>query len=985
MLRTRVLLPALFTLLLPSLAGAQSRPVGAKKPLDHDAYGYWNRITGQALSPDGAWALYRIEADSVDATSYVRSVRGDVTHRVERGDAGALTDDGRFALFLLKPTKAAVKQAKKEKKKPDEMPQDSLGIVDLQSGAVTKVARVKSFKLPKKSGAFVAYHLGKPEAKKDTTKADSAKAPPTTEPRVEPGKMPEPNPSPAGPRTETPAPKKKEEPKRDEGTVLVLRTLASGEERRIEDVVWYDFSEDGTKLAYAASNKSGDADGVFVLDTRAGAVTTLLKGKGNYKGVSIDKAGRQVAFLSNTADFAAEQPEFTLYLWDGRAPSARAVVSAKAAGVPQGWWVSENGATSFSESGARVFFGTVPRPAPESKDTASADEKVVVDIWHWQDALLQPMQLKQLEQEKRRTYRALYDVKSGRMVQLASPDVPDVEVADRGDGAIALGSSNLPYRKASSWGEDGTDYYLVDVQTGKATRVIEFLAGGGFGGGARLSPTGRWVTWYNANERQWFALDTRSRQSRVISSGVPHPLFDELHDSPSLPGSYGTAGWTTGDDLFLVYDAHDIWALDPSGKRQARSITEGQGRRENLRFRYVRLDPEERAIDPSKDITLSAFHLWNKQDGFYRDRVSGEALPAKLVMAPKSFGQPRKAERTGTLLVTRADFTEFPDLYVTDASFGNFAKLTDANPQQQGYAWGTAELASWRSGDGEVLQGVLYKPEGFDPSKKYPMMVYFYERLSDNLHNYVIPAAGSSSINTSFYVSRGYLVFTPDIPYRVGYPGESAYKAVIPGVLELVDQGFVDEKKIGVQGHSWGGYQIAYLVTKTNIFRAAEAGAPVANMISAYGGIRWGTGMSRQFQYEKTQSRIGGTLWQAPLHFIENSPIFWADKVQTPLLMMHNDQDGAVPWEQGIEYFVALRRLNKPVWMLNYNGEDHGLRQAQNRHDWTIRLQQFFDHYLKDAPAPVWLAEGVPATQKGKTLGLELTAPAKPMERPISQ
>ncbi len=205
-----------------------------------------------------------------------------------------------------------------------------------------------------------------------------------------------------------------------------------------------------------------------------------------------------------------------------------------------------------------------------------------------------------------------------------------------------------------------------------------------------------------------------------------------------------------------------------------------------------------------------------------------------------------------------------------------------------------------------------------------------------------------------------------------GYPGESAFDCIVPGVLSIVAKGFVDPARIGVQGHSWGGYQIAYLVTKTNIFAAAEAGAPVVNMTSAYGGIRWGTGMSRMFQYERTQSRIGGTLWEKLPRYIENSPLFWADKVETPVLMLHNDEDTAVPWYQGIEYFVALRRLNKPVWMLNYNGEPHGLRKYQNQKDWQLRMQQFFDHYLMDAPAPVWLAEGVPAVKKGRTLGLEL-------------
>jgi dipeptidyl aminopeptidase/acylaminoacyl peptidase len=352
-------------------------------------------------------------------------------------------------------------------------------------------------------------------------------------------------------------------------------------------------------------------------------------------------------------------------------------------------------------------------------------------------------------------------------------------------------------------------------------------------------------------------------------------------------------------------------------------------------------------------------------------------------MMDKSFGGGgfggggvRKAKNADVFMLTRGSFQEFPDLYVSGPTFADMRRWSDANPQQKDYLWGTSELVEWRSSqDNNMLQGVLYKPENFDPSRKYPMMVYFYERLSDQLNNYVAPAPGSSSINISFYVSRGYLVFTPDIPYKVGYPGESALESVVPGVQNLVAKGFVDEDAIGVQGHSWGGYQIAYLVTKTNIFKAAEAGAPVANMISAYGGIRWESGLSRMMQYEKTQSRIGGTLWEAPIHFIENSPIFWADKVETPLLMMHNDEDGAVPWEQGIEYFVALRRLNRPVWMLNYNGEAHGLRKMANRKDWTVRMQQFFDHYLKGDPMPVWMAEGVPAIRKGKTLGLELITP----------
>jgi len=350
----------------------------------------------------------------------------------------------------------------------------------------------------------------------------------------------------------------------------------------------------------------------------------------------------------------------------------------------------------------------------------------------------------------------------------------------------------------------------------------------------------------------------------------------------------------------------------------------------------------------------------------------GPNPPEQLVREPKRFSRPRKAEDADVLMYTRQDIEEFPNLWVTGMDFSDSQQVSDANPQQDEYNWATSEMTTWRSLDGEVLKGLIHKPENFDPSKKYPMMVTFYERNSNNLHQYHPPTPHRSVIRQTWYASRGYVVFTPDITYQVGYPGESALKDILPGVLHMIDQGYVDAANIGTQGHSWGGYQIAYLVTKTDIFKAAAGGAPVSNMTSAYGGIRWGSGMSRMFQYEKTQSRLGGSLWEAPLRYIENSPVFWADKVNTPLLMLHNDHDGAVPWEQGIEMFVALRRLGRPAWLVNYNGEPHWPTTYANKVDWNIRMQQFFDHYLMDAPAPVWLEQGVPAVDKGKTLGLEL-------------
>jgi dipeptidyl aminopeptidase/acylaminoacyl peptidase len=298
--------------------------------------------------------------------------------------------------------------------------------------------------------------------------------------------------------------------------------------------------------------------------------------------------------------------------------------------------------------------------------------------------------------------------------------------------------------------------------------------------------------------------------------------------------------------------------------------------------------------------------------------------------------------------------------------------VSDINPQQKEYRWGTAELFSWKATHNTRLEGLLYKPENFDPKHKYPMLVYYYERNSDYLHRYTPPQPSRSIINPAYCVSNGYLVFIPDIRYRVGHPGKSAFECIVSGVRKLIRTGFVDPTRIGLQGQSWGGYQTAYLVTQTSMFRAAMAGAPVSNMTSAYGGIRPEAGMSRMSLYEKNQSRIGGTLWEKRDLFIENSPIFFADKVTTPLLIMANDNDGQVPWYQGIELFTALRRLGKQTWMLTYNGEAHNLLQRKNTKDLSIRMMQFFDHFLKDAPIPVWMKEGVPAINKGKTMGVEV-------------
>lgn len=312
---------------------------------------------------------------------------------------------------------------------------------------------------------------------------------------------------------------------------------------------------------------------------------------------------------------------------------------------------------------------------------------------------------------------------------------------------------------------------------------------------------------------------------------------------------------------------------------------------------------------------------------------------------------------------------DYPEIRYSDLRLAKSVQLTNLGNQQNDYLWGKAELTSWTSLDGKMLEGVIYKPANFDPNKKYPLIVNFYERNAETLYSYRTPEPHRSTVDYRLYNSNGYIVFNPDIRYEEGYPGESCFNSVMPGIASLIAQGYIDEKAIAAQGHSWGGYQVAYLATRTNLFAAIESGAPVVNMFSAYGGIRWGTGLNRSFQYEHGQSRIGATPWESPLRYQENSPLFTMDKVSTPILIMHNDADGHVPWYQGIEYFVALKRLQKPVWLLNYTGEPHWPLKMANRVDFQKRMLQFFDHYLKGTPMPQWMSEGIKAVDQPFELG----------------
>ncbi|MEW5900604.1 MAG: prolyl oligopeptidase family serine peptidase, partial [Acidobacteriota bacterium] len=692
----------------------------------------------------------------------------------------------------------------------------------------------------------------------------------------------------------------------------------------------------------------------------ASETRTLLQGLGHYKGLAFDEKGTQLAFVSDHDNYKDDAPAFKLYYWSEASPSAVELVPATAKGLATGWAVSEHGKIEFSKDGGRLFFGTAAAPKAEPED---APEPIKVDIWHYKDLELQPMQKVHAEDEKKRSFRAVVhlqgkDKKAGpKFVQLGAADLPDITLSD--DARLALGSTDLLYRQLISWDRSYADYYLVSLADGSRRKILEKSPHR-----AQFSPGGQYLLYFEDTQKHWFSYRIADGKHFNLTAKLSVSLTDEEWDYPGEPYPYGTAGWSEGDRSVLIYDRHDIWEVPPDGST-ARSLTQGLGRRDRAIFRYEKLDPEEKAIPAKLPLLLRATDERTRATGYFRTTLTSSGPPLKLIIMDKLFGSLQKAKKADVFVFTLQRFEEFPDLWTSGPDFKDLRKISNANPQQSQYLWGEAELIDYTNADGKVLRALLIKPEDFDPAKKYPLLVYIYEVLSEMLHRYSPPAPGTG-INFSRYASNGYVILMPDIVYDVGYPGESCLKCVVPAVNELISQGYIDPKRVGIQGHSWGGYQISYLITRTDMFAAVEAGASVVNMVSAYGGIRWGTGMSRAWQYEKSQSRIGAPPWVSSLQFIENSPIFWVEKVKTPYLTIHNDEDDAVPWYQAIEFFTALRRLRKDAYLFNYNGEKHGLRERPNQKHWTVHLDEFFDHYLKAAAKPEWMEKGVPYLERGK-------------------
>ncbi len=986
-----------------------------KKPLDHSVYDSWQSIGERMISNDGKWVVYTVNVQQGDNELVIQSSDATYKKTVPRGYNALITEDSRFAVFKIRPLYKDTREARIKKKRPDEMPKDSFAIVELGKEEVWKVPAVKNYKTPEKEAGWVAYHLEKavekketPPAKKPETAADKRttdslnriidslqqviQAIPQKKKKGRDGEMPEEEDSydsqltahdffadgddtPSGPV--------------DAGTDLVLRNLINGQEKVFNNVLEYYFSKTGGKLLIEQAKNPKDSlslPAVVLLDLNTGTAKTLSRKGNDFKNFSFSEDGSQVAYVAERDARPKDLQKFyRLWYYKDGMDSAILLVDKHTAGMKLGMTVSEFGNTSFSKSGKRLFFG-VGQIQPPRDTTIIEIDMPKVDIWHYKDDYLQTVQLlpARLRAAQQENFLAVYDLGAGTIKQLGSKEIPQVISTNEGDGDTFIGITDVGKRVESQWlGTTRKDIYAIDVRTGDKKLVKQNLHGQVY-----PSSAGKYIMWYDRIAKHYFTWDGKTAKN--ISAKIKVPLWNEDSQVPDEPGPYGVMGWHEGDSAVYVYDRYDVWKVNLEGSFSQENLSRGLGRSEKITYRNVVLDRDKRFISYNDAILCRTFSENDKSSGLTFIKTHGGYFAPISYSENKNFqiGQILASKDFYTFIFTLENYGSSPDLYVlTDFAPGHgylhdptlkfkfhtsLWKLSSINPQQSNYLWGTAELFKWKAYNGKEATGIVYKPENFDPKKKYPMIVYFYEKLSQDLHDYKEPAPIRSAVNVPYFVSNGYIIFMPDIHYTTGHPGKNAYDYIVSGARALVKKGWVDSTNMALQGHSWGGYQAAQLATMTKLFKAVWAGAPVANMTSAYGGIRWESGVNRQFQYEKTQSRIGATLWEKPNLYIENSPLFHLNKVTAPMVMMHNDADGAVPWYQGIEMFTALRRLGKKVWMFNYNGQGHGLTQRQDMRDYHIRMQQFFDHMLKGAKPAKWITEGVPAVKKGKEWGLEL-------------
>ena len=878
------------------------------RPLTLEDYGAWSRVRSATLSPDGRWFSFGYEPNDGDAPFHIRDLDGEALHDgYLNASRVTWSSDSRWIAFLTAPPE---EEAEKLRKARERVPSTLHVLAPRQGEELWSVEGVASFAFSE-DGAYLAVL-------RDRTASDSG----------------------------------------HQGADLLLRRLDGGVVQNFGNVSEFAFDDGSTTLAFLVDAAEGTGNGVFALELGTGRLHGLHGSGDRYAGLTWQEDGdRLAALVGDTPEGMELRANRVLH---GTAEAGLLEWDPGASGdVPAGFVVSEMGGLSWSDDGRMLFLG-IKEQETEAERNGDSQERANVDVWHWMDERPQGVQMVQASRDRNFTFLSVLRVEEGRFFRLANDNMRSV---DRVPGdRWALGRWDRPYRMQMDLPQGYADIMRIDLETGELAPIAKRLYRP-----MGTSPDGRWFMYVNDDALSVMSIETTETVNLSDVTGAD--LIDREFDRPVELPAYGVGGWSEDGSSVLLYDRFDVWRVRID-EGTAENLTGGMGAREQIRFRVVDLDREEEAMDVEGPLLLSAYGEWTKRSGYFRTRGGSEPEPLLFgdeMVGTGGFGAPGllKAEEADRVAFTRQTFRRFPDFWVSDLSFRDPRRITEANPQIGEFLWGDRVLVDYTDERGNRLQATLTLPAGYEEGRRYPMVVYFYEKMSQRHHEFSAPVYDDRP-HMSVYASQGYLVLMPDIVYDVGRPGFSALDDVTAATQAVIEAGYADPDRIGLQGHSWGGYQSSFILTQTDMFAAVVTGAPLTNLVSMAGINYKRTGNPNGPILEWSQGRMATTIWDDLELYQAQSPVHHADKITTPFVILHGTEDGAVDWVQGLEFFNAARRLGKEGILLSYPGEPHHLAREENQKDFQVRMKQFFDHHLRDAPAPDWMIRGVPHLEKDR-------------------
>jgi len=891
----------------------------------------WKSISASVISDNGAWLAYIIGPQEGDSEVVFRQTKGAKEHRFPIGEtprfpsasAIAFAADSQKAAFTVFPKREEARKLRKGKKKL----YNNVTLVDLANGEKTEYTKIKKFSFSNENPAWLALH-------------------------------------------KYPAESQAKEKETWSGSDLLLVSLKQEKTLNIGNVSEFAFNKKGQWLALSIDAQGKSGNGIQLHNLQTGAITPLDSAEAVYKQLTWTEKGDGLTVLKGKEDDNFENKLFSVlgfYDLFVKGPVKAFYDPQEDKNFPEKMTISPNRAPVWTDDFSAILFGihelkekkdkTQKTEEPEKDEKAKPAKPGKIDaedlpglvIWHWKDKRMQSQQQVQESRDKNFSFLSIYHVKENKFLRLADESLRNISPTPKFRWGIGLDSRKYEL-DGNLYGRRFSDIYRIDLKSGARQLILEKCRWYFF-----PSPEGTHLLYYQ--EGHFFTYDLAVGKSLNVTKDIPTSFINteddhNVVDPPIYP--YGW-GWTKGGKALLLYDNWDVWLIPAQGGKGVNLTV--SGKKEGIRFRrrFV-LDPEEKGIDMTKPLYINTYGEWTKKGGIAR--IDKGKPGAKMLLWDDAVFNLNKAKKAEAYFYTRQTYKDYPDYYVTDANLKTGERITETNPQQSEFLWSSgSRLIEYQSDKGDRLQAALFLPADYKEGQSYPTLVYIYEKNSQNLNRYYAPAA--RGFNKTVYTSRGYAVLMPDIVYQINDPGMSSVWCVLPAIEAAAATGIVDKSRVGLHGHSWGGYQTAFLITQTELFKAAVAGAPLTNMISMYSSIYWNSGSANQPIFESSQGRFKGNYLDNTEAYTRNSPVYYAQQVKTPLIILHNDKDGAVDWNQGIEYFNTLRQLKKPVVMLQYKGENHGLRKAPNLKDYYIRMREFFDHHLLGKPAPKWLAEGV--------------------------